>query len=31
MSDMTALMPLAADETTPPLLTAPGLEVSMMR
>jgi len=31
MSDMTALMPLAADETTPPPLTAPGLDVSMMR
>jgi len=31
MSDMTALMPLAADETTPPPPTAPGLDVSMMR
>jgi hypothetical protein len=30
MSDMTALMPLAADETAP-LLTVSGLEVSMMR
>src|SRR5499433_545888 len=27
MSDMTALMPLAADETPPPLLTVSGLEV----
>ena len=27
MSDMTALMPLGADETTPPPLTAPGLDV----
>jgi hypothetical protein len=28
MSDMTALMPLAADETPPPPLTVSGLEVS---
>lgn len=28
MSDMIALMPLAADETPPPLLTVSGLEVS---
>jgi hypothetical protein len=31
MSDMTALMPLATDETQPPLLTVSGLEVSMLR
>ena len=31
MSDVTALMPPAGDETPPPLLTVSGLEVSMMR